>query len=236
MLYRATLACLNPHLPRSSMTRTMGSLMLAVCLALTAGSSVGQEATATFTYTIENTSGGQNFSRPVLLFHGSGFKLFEIGEPSSDALWLLAEEGDTRPLSAFAESNPSVSQAVVAPKVHRRRSPVVTGQFESNPDRLLSLAAMLTLTNDGFVAVRGAALPAKAGEVVVHELRAYDAGSEVNTELCTHVPCKVHGIRATEGAEGKVQAHPGIRGDADIELRRGWEGNVLGTITIERTR
>jgi hypothetical protein len=67
-------------------------------------------------------------------------------------------------------------------------------------------------------------------------LLAYDAGSEANTESCAHVPCEVHDVRMTVGAEGVVQQHAGIRGDADIAISRGWSGPDLGVLTITRLR
>ncbi len=95
---------------------------------------------------------------------------------------------------------------------------------------------MLSLTNDGFVAARSVGLPEEVGARVIVELRAYDAGSEANTESCAHVPCEVHDVRMTVGAEGVVRQHAGIRGDADIAPSRGWHGADLGTLTITRLR
>ena len=40
----------------------------------------------------------------------------------------------------------------------------------------------------------------------------------------------------TEGAEGVVGEHPGIRGDADLPLSRGRTGPELGSPTITRLR
>ena len=125
---------------------------------------------------------------------------------------------------------------IVGRPVHRRDSPVVTTAVEAPPDILISVAAMLSLTNDGFVAARSIALPATVGASATVALRAYDAGSEANTESCAHVPCEIHDRRMTDGAEGVVADHAGIRGDADIAPSRGWDGSELGTLTITRLR
>jgi hypothetical protein len=95
---------------------------------------------------------------------------------------------------------------------------------------------MLSLTNDGFVAARSVALPEEVGASTTVPLLAYDAGSEANTESCAHVPCEVHDMRMTAGAEGVVQQHAGIRGDADIAPSRAWHGPELGTLIITRLR
>ena len=189
---------------------------------------------ATYEVIIANTNPGQNFSPPVLVLHSPAYRLFELGEPPSEALWQLAEEGATAAFEALDDS--AVHSVVVAPAVHRRDAPVVTTAFEAPEDVALSLVAMLSLTNDGFVAAQAVALPPAVGASVSAELRAYDAGSEANTESCEHVPCAVHGRRITAGAEGVVSEHPGLRGDRDVPSSRQWHEPVLGTVTITRLR
>ncbi|MDX1540806.1 MAG: spondin domain-containing protein [Geminicoccaceae bacterium] len=179
---------------------------------------------------IENTNRGQNFSPPVIVLHRAGYRMFEVGEPPSVALWRVAEDGSTTEFQALRD--PDIDRVMVGRSVHRRRSPVFTTIFEAPADRVISLIAMLTLTNDGFIAARAVELPAAVGASVAAPLRAYDAGSEANTESCEHVPCEVHGRRMTEGAEGVVRPHAGIRGDGDIALSRGWQGPDLGRLTI----
>lgn len=183
---------------------------------------------------IFNTNTGQNFSPPVVVLHREGFRLFELGEPASAALAQLAEDGATGGLRALAEKEPEVIEVLIGPSVHRRRSPIVEMTFDAPPGAKLTLAAMLTLTNDGFTAARAIALPARPGQEVFVALLAYDAGSEANTESCAHVPCETHGVRMTVGAEGVVQEHPGIRGDRDIPLRRGWEDPEVGRLALRR--
>ena len=170
----------------------------------------------------------------MIVLHTPGFRLFEFGQPASEALWRSAEDGSTAEFQALAD--PEVRAVVVGRPVHRRNSPVVTTAFETSPDSLISVAAMLSLTNDGFVAARSIALPADVGASTTVALRAYDAGSEANTESCAHVPCEIHDQRMTEGAEGVVTDHAGIRGDADIAISRGWNGPELGALTITRLR
>jgi Spondin_N len=194
----------------------------------------GGEATGRYQVTIRNTNDGQNFSPPVLILHANGYRLFELGEPATVALWTLAEEGETGELLPLPEQEAAVRKVVVAERVHRQRSPVVTAEVEAPASTLLSMAAMLSLTNDGFVAARAVPLPGAVGESVRVDLRAYDAGSEANTESCEHVPCEVHGRRMTSGAEGTVREHQGIRGDRDIPPSRAWKSPVLGSLEIRR--
>jgi hypothetical protein len=192
------------------------------------------EPAAEYELTITNTNPGQNFSPPVIVLHGPGFRLFELGQPATEALWRLGEDGSTAEYQALTD--PDVRAIIVGRPVHRRDSPVFTTALQTPPDVLVSVAAMLSLTNDGFVAARSIELPADVGASTTVALRAYDAGSEVNTESCAHVPCEIHDQRMTDGAEGIVTDHAGIRGDADLPLSRGWDGSELGTLTITRLR
>jgi Spondin_N len=192
------------------------------------------EPAAGYELTIRNTNPGQNFSPPVMILHRPEYRLFELGYPATVELWRLAEDGSTAEFQALAD--PAVRTVLVGRPVHRRNSPVFTTVFETQPNLLLSVAAMLSLTNDGFVAARAIVLPAEIGASTTVPLRAYDAGSEANTESCVHVPCEIHDQRMTNGAEGMVTDHAGIRGDADLPLSRGWDGSDLGALTITRLR
>jgi len=194
----------------------------------------GSEPAAGYELTIRNTNPGQNFSPPVIVLHTPEYRLFEVGQPATEALWRLAEDGSTAEFQALAD--PDMRAIIVGRRVHRQDSPVVTTALEAPPDVLVSVAAMLSLTNDGFVAAQSIALPAEVGASTTVALRAYDAGSEANTESCAHVPCEIHDQRMTDGAEGVVTDHAGIRGDADIAISRGWNGPDLGTLTITRLR
>jgi hypothetical protein len=194
----------------------------------------GSEPAAAYELTIRNTNPGQNFSPPVILLHSPEYRLFEPGQPASEPLWRLAEDGSTTEFQALAD--PEVRAIIVGQPVHRRNSPVFTTALETPPHLLISVAAMLSLTNDGFVAARSLALPEHAGQSTTVALRAYDAGSEANTESCAHVPCEIHDQRMTAGAEGHVAEHGGIRGDADIATSRGWNRPDLGSLTITRLR
>jgi Spondin_N len=223
------MAAISPSGPRGRALGLIALMMLAWCLP-----AQGSEPAAGYELTIRNTNIGQNFSPPVMVLHTPEYGLFELGEPATVELWRLAEDGSTAEFQALAD--PAVRAVIVGRPVHRRDSPVFTTVFEAPPDLLISVGAMLSLTNDGFVAARSIALPAKVGASATVALRAYDAGSEANTESCAHVPCEIHDQRMTEGAEGVVRDHGGIRGDADIAMSRGWDGSDLGTLTITRLR
>lgn len=208
------------------------SIAALIVVASSLAPAAGEEARHDYRLTIENTNPGQNFSPPVIVLHGPDYRMFRVGEPASAPLWRLAEDGATADFRALDHAD--VDRVLIGRSVHRRDSPVLTMTFEAAGGRLVSVAAMLSLTNDGFVAAQAVELPERVGEVASVPLVAFDAGSEANTESCAHVPCEVHGRRMTDGAEGVVGPHPGLRGDADIAAGRGWTGPELGRLTITR--
>lgn len=214
--------------------RSLGAAIALIAALSTPAAAAENVATGRYQLTIVNTNTGQNFSPPVIVLHTADYRMFEVGRPATEALWRLAEDGATDGFLALQDQDPAIEQVLLGPSVHRRNSPIVTLEFEASSEARLSLAAMLTLTNDGFVAVQQVNLPAIVGQEVRLDLLAYDAGSEANTESCAHVPCEVHGKRMTEGAEGMVRLHPGIRGDADIPPRRGWTKPPLGVLKLMR--
>lgn len=214
--------------------RDVAALVAAALLCLAAPVHANQSGV--YELTIRNTNTGQNFSPPVIILHHGDYRLFELGLPATVPLWRLAEDGDTTGFASLADADAAIHGVIIGEPVHRRNSPVVTTAFEAPLDLLVSVAAMLSLTNDGFVATRSVPLPDEVAASTTVALHAFDAGSEANTELCAHVPCEIHYQRKTEGAEGVVSEHSGIRGDADLPLSRGWTGPELGSLTIMRLR
>ena len=69
----------------------------------------------------------------------------------------------------------------------------------------------------------------------VYEVGAYDAGTEVNNELGSHIPGPAGGNPFVRDPEGGVIAHhAGFQGVGDLDpAEYGWSGPVA-RITIER--
>ena len=186
--------------------------------------------------TITNITKGQIFSPPLLIVHNSDFHLFDTGQAASTELAALAEDGNTSQLIDLLDTLPSVSASSVA------AGPIQPGQsitLEVRTDRrhtLLSLAGMLVTTNDAFVALKG--VPLRNNQEVY--AKAYDAGSEFNSENCAYIPgppCENGGgVRDTEGAEGFVHIHSGIHGIGDLEPSQDDWQNPVAKIMIQKTR
>jgi len=220
------------------------AIMLTLIFILTCGLSFAGEERHTkkikYKVTITNLTRGQVFSPPIVIVHDSNFSLFTLGDPASDELAALAEDGLTAPMEALIDGR--YPSAVAG-------GPIVPGGSESvtleiskrSRSRLISVAGMLVITNDAFFAVSDIWFLGRGKTIV--EAEAYDAGSERNSEDCYYIPgppCFRSGIRDTEGAEGYVHVHAGIHGPnpefADSELNPAmydWR-NPVAKITIER--
>ena len=155
---------------------------------------------------------------------------------------LLGEDGNVAPLRARLDASPGVT-ATMAGNALLEPGKSVTFQIQANPWRdRLSLAAMLIPSNDAFTALNAVALP-DPGQPRSHAARAYDAGSEVNDELCGSIPgpffaeCGGSGGGARAGGgEGFVHVHRGMHGVGDFQsIARDWR-NPVALIAVRRMR
>lgn len=202
---------------------------------------VGPASAADYEVTITNLTRGQTFTPILVASHQAAVKLFTLGQPASAELAILAEEGDTGPLTALLLANPEVrevanSGGLLAPG----QSVTVTVSTGAGFDHV-SVAAMLIPTNDGFFAINGVEGPAGSGTLTLVS-PAYDAGSEVNDELCASIPGPNFaecggpgGGGAPVGAEeGYVHIHAGIHGIGDMSASdRDWR-NPVAQVTVRR--
>ena len=184
-------------------------------------------------------AGGQIFSPPIFVTHGHGFSIGASGEAASAELTALAETGNNGSLAELAMGSDAVSSVVAFPAppagVVIPGGSVSTMVTASSSAGYLSLATMLVETNDGIVLANGLPLFDEDGNPrsFTMDLISYDAGTEENNELATHVPGPPFegGERApTEG--GVIAPHPGIAGTADVGAVFGWT-EPTATVTVE---
>ena len=188
------------------------------------------EADQTFTVTLENltvgtpTESGQIFSPALFITHTSSVSFVEAGTAASEELRAIAEMGDNAPLSALAMGTEGVKDVQSAEGVlfpGASTSVMIDGGMDG---WLLSFASMLVQTNDALVAGNSLSLFDEAGapRTFTMDIMTYDAGTEENNELATHVPGPPFGgsEQAVEG--GVIMAHPGITGNADVGMEFGW--------------
>jgi hypothetical protein len=196
-------------------------------------------AGAGYMVTITNLTYDQIISPPVVVVHDERFRLFQPGQPAGGELAALAEDGMTGPLVGLLEVSTGVTDYAVAGGGIPPAGSVTVELSARGQGKMLSLAGMLVSTNDAFVGLDGHTLSsgfAAAFGAPSVGAPAYDAGSEANTESCDHIPgppCGSPGVRVTDGAEGFVHVHRGIRGVGDLdESAKDWK-NPVARIRIE---
>jgi hypothetical protein len=175
----------------------------------------------------------QPFSPPILATHEQGMHVFRFGEPASDALAMVAEDAQGDALIEMLEGSSRVHEVAVGDGVIL---PGDEARFEIGVDgamRRLSMVFMLVNTNDAFGGLDGAKLP-MWGETTV-SVRAWDAGSEQNTELAEHIPgpcCGSPGMGLDE--DKPVRFHPGLTGDGDLDPDLYGFDRKVARVTIRR--
>lgn len=204
----------------------------------------------TYEVTIENLTEGQPLSPGVVVAHEADAVVWRVGEPSSEGIRSIAEDGVPDPAVQELDGADGIGDVVAttAP-IHRIGGPgetSLTVRITADPsaDRL-SLAVMLICTNDGFAGLDDLALPA-GSDPVVYDATAYDAGTEENTESFADIPdpCQAAGPVMAE-ADGNRDdgidedggapfAHAGIQGGADLTVAdHGWTEPVA-RVTVTR--
>lgn len=156
---------------------------------------------------ITNLTQGFYFTPLIVASHDENASIFTVTNTASSELQALAEGGDIAGVSgilttASADISENPAAGLLAPATN-----VELNLSTTDGNNLLSLAAMMLPTNDGFVGLDSWPIPSTAGTYVVW-LNAYDAGTEANDEQI------VGGAGGTPGAPG-IPAAPG--GDAGID-------------------
>ena len=173
-------------------------------------------------------AGGQIFSPPIFVTHGHGFSIGASGEAASAELTELAETGNNMPLAELAMGSDAVGSVIAFPAppdgVVPPGASVSTMVSASSGMGYLSLATMLVQTNDGIVLGNSLPLFDEDGNPrsFTMDLISYDAGTEENNELATHVPGPPFGGGERAPTEDVIAAHPGIAGAADVGAVFGW--------------
>lgn len=164
-----------------------------------------------FRITLTDLTTGQPFSPPVFASHDATLSLWQLGDPASSGIRQIAESGNRNPL--VADLTPLVGSSILG-LVTPLSSPLLPGGSVSiliQADAAhpwLSSAWMLGRTNDTFSGETGIDLLGIGG-TQTFDLVAYDAGTEVNTELATDVPALGGSGHVAEN--GVIHVSPGLR-------------------------
>jgi len=198
-------------------TKKTGVLLAAsMVLASTTVWADGNDRQRMFEVTVTNVTQHEVFTPIMVAAHGRHQQLFSVGAPASNELEQLAEGGNTAPLSAALVAGGATDVVTAAGPLPPGGSVTLHVKGDRKHDHV-SVAAMLVPTNDAFFAVNNLRVP-KRGISVYSP--AYDAGTELNDELCINIPgppsaCAGEGYNL-QGGEGYVYIHPGIHGVGDL--------------------
>ncbi len=165
---------------------------------------------SSFDITIANLTHGQPLSPIAVTLHGDS-TMWKIGEPSSQALEMLAEGGDNS--SFMAIDGVLASQSTDGP-VGPGSSATISVSTTDVLATHLSVATMLVNTNDAFSGLTGLEL----ATLVVDSpkswrLNVYDSGTEANSESVGTIPGPADGGTGFDAMRDDVDVvamHPGV--------------------------
>lgn len=189
----------------------------------------------TWRVTVTNIAspGVQPLSPPLFVVHSRNAGVWSVGELASHGVAAIAEDANNGVLEAALPNLRGVKSVFTGaggpiPPGQSRTYSVETGGHFSR----LSLLTMLVNTNDAFTGLDSLRVSGRGGALTT---MAYDAGSERNNELKSHIPgpcCGNPFVRDPEGA--LIRHHEGITGRGQLSpAAYDWDGPVA-RITIER--
>lgn len=233
-----------------SVSRRFAFFSLVLLLSLSAATATAAPKAEIYRVTITNLTTGQPFTPPAVVTHRQAIELFSVGSPASFGIQEIAENGNLTPLLNALDGAKHVSDVVVAIGDIPPLLPgsAVTIDVTTSPSaNYLSFASMLICTNDGFTGTDTLRLPKKVGDTATAHTRAYDAGTEVNTEDFADIvpPCQaLVGVSSEDGGTGMSDAalaengvitmHQNVIGGNDLLVDvHGWDEPVA---KIEITR
>lgn len=198
----------------------------------------GSPEPRTYAVTVTNITSAQLFTPLLVATHTADASFFELGSAPSNELADLAEGGATGGLQALLDSvpqyvmdtNTSGTTPDGNPLIDPGESVTIYITGNRHYDRL-SLAGMLLPTNDTFVAINSMPLPRNHAATMA---LAYDAGSEMNDELCANIPGpQCGGSPFSAGlAEGFVHISRGISGEGDLAASDYDWRNPVARVTV----
>jgi hypothetical protein len=192
----------------------------------------GAATAQTYEVTVTNLTYSQILSPPVVATHAPGYRIFRVGDEASPELAAVAEDAASDDLIALLQSESQVGEVAIGNNV------ILPGESQTitidrGGRRSVSVLGMLVTTNDAFFA---ATSRVQGGSDTVL-VPAYDAGSESNTQNCSHIPgppCGSPGVRVTDGAEGFIHVHRGIHRRGDLAERALDWRNPVARVNIRR--
>lgn len=197
---------------------------------------------ATYEVTYRNITDGQYLTPPNFVAHNRDIDVFSVGQAASPGLQAVAENGAVPVLAAEIEHRIQGHTATSGVGADGPIGPGEEVSFEFTTEATrLSVVSMIVCTNDGFAGLDSARLPRRDGTSRNRLLRAYDAGTEINTEMRSDiVPAPFCGdgpgtdqSNPDLAQNGVVRRHRTLQGIGDLDPALDWSGPVA-EITVTR--
>ncbi|MEM9035507.1 MAG: spondin domain-containing protein [Actinomycetota bacterium] len=197
-----------------------------------------------YSITFRNETSGQYLTPPNVVLHDRSADVWSRRAPASPGVQAVAENGGVPVLAA--EIAGAVDDAGLGDSTVGGDGPLAPGAevtFElGSSERQLSIVSMLICTNDGFAGLDSRNIGRlDVGESSSFNLRGYDAGTEINTELRADLvpaPFCGEGDGSTESnpelaEDNVIRRHRGIQGVGDLGPEFDWN-NPVASVTITR--
>lgn len=174
--------------------------------------------TVSYQVTVSNLTNAQPLSPTAFVAHTSALTLFSAGESVSLDFESLAEGGDAAPLIASLDGNANVRVTAIAEAPTgpgMSQATTITFNESDLMGTQLSLATMLVNTNDAITGLNNFAIYSlEVGDVRTMRARAYDSGTEADTELAGTIPGPAAGGEgfnaARDDSVDAVTVHTGV--------------------------
>lgn len=205
-------------------SKSVAAISLGLTITLSSTLSLAQDGhTRVYDVKITNIMSASQFTPVLAATHTRRASLFALGKEPRVGLAMIAEGGDTSTLQNTLSNSPNVGsvQTTAFPGDVPLTFAGTTLEFTIESDkkfRYLSIASMILPTNDSFMALDTVPLPTSGSQT--YYALGYDAGSEINDELCVNIPgptCGGDGSFSGINGEGFVHISPGIHGKGDLD-------------------
>ncbi|MEM7326116.1 MAG: spondin domain-containing protein [Actinomycetota bacterium] len=222
------------------------SVLVATVGAGAANADSGNRPQVSYTVTVKNITSGQYLTPPNVAAHTRDVDVFQRNQPASPGVQAVAENGGVGVLEAeLAAAVDAAGFGVSGVGSPGAMGPLAPGEestftFTTDADRI-SIVSMVVCTNDGFAGVDSRPLPTRDGQTRTFRAQAYDAGTEINTEMRADLvpapfcgPGEGSGMSNPALAEnGKIRRHLTLRGVGDLDPSLDWRGAVA-EVTVVR--
>ena len=191
--------------------------------------------------TVLNLTNNQPLAPIVSVLHDDTYNAWTLGQPSSDALELLAESGDNSAL--IADPNLLSKSSGDAPLMPGNS--YSTELTTTSTEVMLTVFSMLVNTNDAFTGLSQHDLSRyELGDVSTVNLSVYDSGTEANNESLASIPGPAamgEGFNAVRDDLNLVTMHSGVVSNDDgltnsaLDQSHKFE-SIVARVTIERIK